>query len=364
MKKTVLSAYLGLRAALMLPFARVRPGFDPSRVRSVLVIRNDRVGDMVLTTPLLRAIGESMPEAELTVLASASNADVLTGNPDVARVVVQSGGLIKTAGELRQSRFDLAIDPVLTYGLGTAILCLLSGAKYRAGFAWAGREALFNLPCPPAEGGGHIVARHLDIARALGLAFIPSAPGIYISASEREAALDVMRGAGVDPGSGGPLVAIHPGGYYPSQRWPARRFGELAQGLADRYGARPVFFSGRAESGLVEEASAAMRDRPARLAGLGMREFLAALSLCRMFAGNNSGPLHCAAALGLPTLSFMGPTDTELFAPYGPGHAVLRKRLLPCLGCGKGYCERMTCMEGITVAEALDAAGKVLEALP
>jgi ADP-heptose:LPS heptosyltransferase len=362
LKKALLNTYLAGRGLPLRAFARAREGFEPSSVRSVLVIRNDRVGDMVLTTPLIRALKESMPSVRLTVLASRTNAEVLTGNPCVDDVLVQEGGLFETTAMLRRKGFDLAVDPILTYELPTAVLCLLSGARYSIGFAAGGREALFNLPCPSAGGKKHMVEHQLDLARALGLDFTPAAPELHVSLEEKLAVRDLLERAGIPTTEGRTIIAMHPGGHYPTQRWPARRFGELAKNLAEVYGAVPVFFSGCGEEGLAEEAASVMSSRPVCIKPGGLREFLAALSVCGMFIGNNSGPLHCAAALMLPTLSFIGPTDPDLFSPYGPGNTVLTAGL-SCAPCGKGRCEDMGCMTRITVGDALSAAGEIIKGL-
>jgi ADP-heptose:LPS heptosyltransferase len=106
---------------------------------------------MALSTPLFKALKTRYPDAEITVLASESNRDILQNNPNVDEILIYKG-LLDFINETRKKHFDMAIDLFLTHDLKQASMTYLSGAKYRLGFEDSGREIFFNVRCPSALG--------------------------------------------------------------------------------------------------------------------------------------------------------------------------------------------------------------------
>ena len=165
-KSALKALYLNTRgfvlntSALFFPGKKTAP--SPERIKSILFIRVDRVGDMVLSTPVLRAIKDALPKVHLTVMASPANASVLKNNPDVDDVTVYDrfAGLyekIRFIKRLRLKHFSLAIDPYNDYELKTACLAAMSGADHRIGYAAFGREIFFNSSAPIVDEGKHFV---------------------------------------------------------------------------------------------------------------------------------------------------------------------------------------------------------------
>ncbi|MGH9749460.1 MAG: glycosyltransferase family 9 protein, partial [Candidatus Polarisedimenticolia bacterium] len=158
-----------------------------------------------------------------------------------------------------------------------------------------------------------------------------------------------------------PRVAIHPGGHHPSQRWSPEQFADVITCLTERHGAACLVLAGPGEEGLVDRICAATTD--ALPAGpLDVRSMAALIGACELFVGCNSGPLHIAGALGVPTVSVMGPTDPVRFAPRGPADRVVRHPL-PCSPCDRGRCWHHTCLRGIEPEEVAALASGVLGAL-
>ncbi|NOZ70092.1 MAG: glycosyltransferase family 9 protein [Deferribacteres bacterium] len=355
--------YIATRRLALLPLRAVVKQVIPETagLKNILFLRHDGIGDMVLSTPVFRALKEGIPHAVLTVLAGPGNRDVLSGNPFVDEVMLYEPGLsgtVKMLRELRRRSFDIVIDPFLTYKLHTAFLALLSGAGCRLGFAIAGREVFFNLRCPEADDRRSISEQTLDMARALGLNPRDSMPRLYVSTREREAAWESLKAKGAAKGD--ILVGIHPGGRYESQRWPAGRFAMVADYIMSVYNARVVLFGAEGDREAVQFIRKVMSNTPLLMDGVGLRSFIAALSCCRLLICNNSGPLHIASALGIPSVSTMGPTVPWLWWPRGEGHIVIRKDL-PCSPCSLAVCASHRCMKLITVEEVIHAAGTQLD---
>jgi ADP-heptose:LPS heptosyltransferase len=350
--------YLAARAPVLLSlrlvrWRRPRPP-RPDEVKRLLVVRADRLGDMALTTAALMDLRAHFRRAEITVLAPPGPIELLQGHPAVdQRVALGPEGLPR---EL-VGRFDLAIDFTPDEALRGALLVARSRAPYRAGFTASGRQALFNLKGPRARGGRHVVDLNRDLVAALGAPAETPRPVLHVTARERGAAQARLAGLG----AASPRVAIHPGGHYSSQRWAPERFGELIAALTVRTGAACVVLHGPGEETLARRIAAATPDALI-VPAISVRDLMALLACCDLFVGNNSGPLHVAAALGLPTVSVAGPTDLERFTPRGAADRVLR-RPLPCSPCQRARCWHHTCLRAIEPEEVLEEAAAALRAV-
>jgi lipopolysaccharide heptosyltransferase II len=320
-------------------------------IGSILFIRVDRVGDMAISTPALRAIKAALPRVQLIVMASPANAPVLKNNPDVDEVIVydRSAGLLekmKFINGLRSHHFDLAIDPYTDYELKTAWLAGMSGADHRIGYAAFGREFFFNCPAPKVEGHRHFIDLTLDLLKRIGIPSENRSPAIYLEADEQVWAGQWLQENGF---KGKKVVAIHPGAYYETQRWLPEYYAELIRLIRERSQADVILFGGPSDIKVINDILSRVKMDICVYIQDDLRKFLAVLSQCQVLVCNNSGPLHCAAALKIPTISFMGPTVKELWMPVGEEHHVLRDDDLPCIGCNSGYCKIKThdCMRRI-----------------
>jgi lipopolysaccharide heptosyltransferase II len=310
-------------------------------IGSILFIRVDRVGDMALSTPALRTITAALPKVQLTVMASPANAPVLKNNPDVDEVIVydRSAGLLekkKFINGLKSRHFDLVIDPYTDYELKTAWLTGLSGAAHRIGYAAFGREIFFNCTLPKIEGNKHFVDGALDLLKHIGIPSENRNPAIYLGEDEQAWAGQWMQENGFH---GKKIVAIHPGAYYETQRWLPEHYAELIRLIRRQPQLEVVLLGGPSDTIVVEDILARLSHAVCVSIQDDIRKFFAILSHCQLFVCNNSGPLHCATALNIPTISFMGPSVKELWMPVGEHHHVLREDDLPCIGCNRGWCK-------------------------
>jgi len=348
---------LAARTPPLLALAILRrraPAPPPARVARILVVRTDRLGDMALTTAALQDLRDHFRRAEITVLAPAPSLALLEGHPAVdRRIALDRQGL----PDGFVGRFDLAIDFTPDASLRGALLVARARAKYRAGFAASGRQALFNLKAPPADARRHVFDLNRDLVTTLGAAPKAERPSLFVTPEERGDA----RGLLAALGAASPRVAVHPGGYYPSQRWSPERFGDLITLLTGRTGAACVVVHGPGEEDLAERVCAASPDA-LRAGPRSVRGLMGLLAVCDLFVGNNSGPLHIAGALGLPTVSVMGPTDPGRFTPRGPADRVVRHDL-PCSPCDRGRCWHHTCLRGVEPEELLREAEETVRSL-
>lgn len=314
------NAYLVSRRLALWPFALQRRRVSiPDPCRKILVVRIDRIGDLVLTTPFLRNLRESFPGAEIVLLGRCFAREILAGSKLTDRIwALDDPSDAQRVSGLAGERFDLALDLHHDYILRPAILTRRARAACSVGFDLAGRGVLFDIAVPGFE-RKHFVDESLDLLRALGHKPKRYPPEIHLPPDAEESARRLLANHGVRK----PYVVIHPGGYYPEQRWPAARFTALAQ-LIRNLGFQPVILGSRTDQLLINEMTKGMPEPPAVICGAPLGVSAAVIGGSRLFVGNNSGPLHIACALNVPSVSTMGPTDPVRFWPVS-GHAqVLR----------------------------------------
>ena len=334
--------------------------FDKSSVKSVFVFPLKRLGDAVLSIPAFRAIKESIPQSRITVFAPSYVQDILERIPSIDSIVPYSAdsSFYKKARRVRKlfdNPFDLAVDLTCDYTIEGAVLCYLSGAAYRVGYDTWKRGFLFNRPVKHDTRPAPVVDEILNIVQNIGLKTDDKSLKISASTEAIETAKKFLRFKDVKEND--LVIGIHPGGYYPTQRWLSERFAEVADKIIEKHKARVLVMGGSKEEELISRIKTSMANQPVVFLNQPIGDLLAMIQVCHLLICNNSGPLHMAAAVGIPTVSTMGPTLAERWWPQGENHIVLRQDL-PCMPCNEGRCRLKTleCMKLITVEDMLKAA--------
>lgn len=338
-------------------------------MRNILVIKLRYIGDVLLATPVLRTLREQFPEARLTMMVNSGTEEILRRNPDLDEVlVVRRGGpgeQLKLIQEIRLRHFDSVLD--LTDGDRSAVLSRLSGAPVRIGFneerRWRGLLYTSVVREPP--GVVHRLERDLEALRGLGIEPKVSLPVLRTSREDEEAATRLLENLGVavtTEGSRRPLVLLQPGARYWFKAWPVDRFAELADRLADLCECRILVGGDARDREVSETIRSRARCSPVVLAGkTTLLQLAAILKRCALFVGNDNGPMHMAAALGLPVVALFGPSDPAVWGPRG-GQAEVLYKGLDCRRCFHPTCTRgeESCVKLISVDEVFAAARKVL----
>jgi lipopolysaccharide heptosyltransferase II len=361
MYKTLLKKpYLRMRRMFLFPLGLLnrKSPLKKDEIKRILLLRHDRVGDMVLSTPVFRALKTEYPDAKITVLASENNHDILQNNPNVDEVLIYKG-MRSFMSEVHKKNFDMAIDLFLTHDLKQPFMTYISGAKYRLGFEDSGREIFFNMRSPSTLPQKRMVEHLSDLAVAAGAETVDSEPEIFLSEEEKKWALSLLSDMGLEESL---IIAVHPGAFYPSQRWPAERFGESARQIIEHCRTAIFIFGGKNERHLLEKIRNIAGDRSHIFCGLPLRQFMALLNCCSLLICNNSGPLHIASALRIPTVSMTGPTVVPLWLPPSENHIAVNKEL-QCSPCNRADCRDHSCMEQISVKEVMSEVSRQCEAM-
>ena len=312
LRKLVLSA-----GALLLPKRRMP---EPGSIKSILVVRTDCLGDAVLSLPFFESVRRAHDRAHMTILCRADLADLVGGASGADAVIGYTGLSTGLLARLRAAHYDLAIDAVLDSDLLTAVICRASGARFCVGFESRDRGVILDQAVAVA-GQRHFTEELAELAAALGLPEERSEPKLRLSRSQLDQARASLAARGIAPAD--KLLFIHPGGHYRAQRWPAGRFAHAAASARRSFGCKVIAAAGPAEASELET----IRDiaRPdAVFLGPTTLDLASLIALSGVFAGNNSGPLHLAGALGVPTVSTMGPSDPVRWRPLGRHVAVLK----------------------------------------
>lgn len=362
--------YLKCRAASLSaikPFLGPCPHEAPQkshRFQKILFIRTDRIGDMVLSTPAFKAIKTTFPDAVLTVLASRANCSLIQSDPYVDEIIVHdsSAGLKDAARmvrTLRSQRFNVVIDPMTSHDAQTAILSFLTEAETRVGFRGFGREVFFTAPVERPEPRHGILNLHHALLTRLGIHCSGIEPELFLCEAEIDRARRWVRRVAPD---GERIIGLHPGAHYATQRWGIRNFAALIELLSKDTGLRPVVLGGTADMPLVKGILSQTNASLPAVHSSDLRDSMALISQLNALICNNTGPLHIAAALKVPTVSFMGPTVKSLWTPSGNRHRVLRADDLDCIGCNSGFCRKgtMACMQRHTPDIARQALVELL----
>jgi heptosyltransferase-2 len=353
LKSVVKRFYLGIRQIALWPFVILRKTtvLAPHEIQKILFLRHDRIGDIVLSTAALKSLRRAYPHARITVLASWRNYEILNGNPSVDEILIYKG-FTWFMREIRARNYDLVIDPFLTYEMKQAAMTFFAKGRYRIGFEEAGREVFFNVRGPAVSPSKPMVDHLLDLADLAGGKREGCEPEVFLRDKEIAWATKVLAEKGI--GADELIIAIHPGAHYPSQRWPAERFGKVAQQILEQGETKVILLGSNDEEGLLETVKKSVGKNIPIFSSGSIREFMAFLSRCDLLLCNNSGPMHIAAALKVPTVSMVGPTITPLWLPVGENNVVINKAL-PCSPCNRAICKDHRCMELITVDQVLDS---------
>lgn len=340
--------------------------------RRILITRMKFIGDILLTTPMIRSVRSAHPDAYIAYLGEKNAVSLLEHNPYLDEIIgfnFSRSTILeqsRVALLLRRRKFDLVID--LFGNPRTALLTYLSGARVRIGLnrPWRGKSYTVRI----ADDGRQrsAIEFHSRFGEAVGMPPATPKTEIVLTDQERAAAetllRDVAGSAGRDPSR--PLVGVHPGATWPAKRWPADRFAGVADRLASELGACVIVTAGPDEDDTTRSLASHAKMKPIMLPVMSLRLLAAVISLCNAYISNDAGPMHIAAAVGTPTIGLFGPGEENIWFPYAAtdGHQALRKDV-PCHPCHLDFCNRegegfMECMKRLMVNDVFEAVKSVL----
>ena len=317
--------------------------FNPAALERISIRATNWLGDAVMSLPAIRVIRQVCPRTEIALVARPSVAELYARESAINRVIPCPA--FKTLSErrafaagLRKQHFDAAF--LLPNSFDAALTAWLARIPERIGYARDGRGWLLTRAIPRPEPGD--IPRHerfyyLELLRRAGLIeHFPESSAIRLEgiSAAREAGAARLRELGVE----GAAIGVSPGAAYGNaKRWPPERFAEAARAVAKALGASVLVFGSAAERELCETVAAGLHsggvDARNLAGGTTLGEFIGLAAACRLYLTNDSGAMHVASALGVPTVAVFGSTDDVTTGPTGPLARVVREHAecSPCL---------------------------------
>lgn len=356
----------------------------------ILFIKLCCVGDLLFTTPTVRAFRKALPSAHLAYLVGNWSQDVVLCNPHLNEVIlfdkpfqgenklVLAKRSLQTILEIRKKQFDAAV--IFHRSASAFAFAALGGIKKRIGFDLP-RWGFLCTTKVPYDSQVHEVDRYLRLAEAVGIPAAGIETEMAPTVEAKEHADLWLRSEALSEAEF--LVAMQPsGGENPGskmaiKRWDWERYARLADRISSEFGAKIVLVGGKSDAEIHQKIISHSKCKPIDLSGRTTFAQVGAIAQrCQLFVGNDSGPLHIAAAVGTPTISLFGPSDPRLVAPRGEKHRFIWFQI-SCAPCyrpdvvPRGYASKyaviecvnpkyMECMELIEVEQVMTMARQIL----
>ncbi len=331
-------------AALLLP----RQRGPVEGIWKILVVEIWNIGDVIIATTALQALRARYPDAWISLLAKPHAEELLRGSGLVDEVIpfdfpwtaetekyrwanYDREAIAALFRRLREEKFDLTVDCRMDFR--NNIVTFATRARRRVGYAFGGGSFLLTDAIPVASRGQHKVGDWLKLMEAVGSqrgakaitkseSGRPIAPRLTLLPEERQAAAAALESMGIAPRD--LIVALHVGGSHPTKRWPPERFAEVADSLAESYGAKIVVLVDPEGHG----AHLPLRT-PACYVTPSLRELMAFIGSVDLLICNDGAPMHIADALGVPVVAIFTSGNPRWYGPSGKHQKVVGKGAPP-----------------------------------
>jgi len=356
--------------ALLAEKGKLIPQKADPRYKRILVVRTDRIGDLLLSTPVIHALRQKYPQAYISMMVAPHAKDIIEGNPYLDEIIVYDKDgkhkswlrSFKFAGRIKKKKFDLAL--ILHPTNRVHLLTFLAGIPERLGY---NRKIGFLLTRKrehtKQEGKKHEAEYNLDLLSDLGIT--GNARDLFMPVrNESELWVkDLFVKQGIKDTD--KILAVNPGASCPSKVWPAERFAQVAEKLAGRYNFKILILAGPKDMHLADKVAQGIKVKAINLAGkTSVSQLASILKRCALFISNDSGPVHIASALGTPVISIFGRNQPGLspqrWGPLGGRSKHLHKEV-GCILCLAHNCvKEFACLKAISVEDVVKAAEEIL----
>jgi len=321
---------------------------DKSQVKRILFITLSNVGDIILTTPVLRALAKEFPDARIDVLVGPRGKEIFEKDPRIFKLIIYDKHLSvaqkrRLQLKLKKLSYDLIVD------LRNTVFPILLGPKYRT-------ATIHKFP----KNVIHKRARHLHRLKFLGIDNLTEPAYIYIPHEDEEYAERILHEDGVSE----PIIAVNPGAKSHLKRWTAEGFAYVCDKLIGESKVHIVFIGIDDDSEIVDKVIGKMKVKKNVhnfVNKTNIRQLAALLKRSKVLITNDSAPLHLGCAMGTKVLALFGPTDPRKYGPTGDLDIVITRKL-HCSPCEVAECEHnYECMRLIPPEEVFDVAKLMVE---
>ena len=347
---------------------RLPKDFTPKRI---LIVKLDHIGDVLLATPVLTNLRLAYPNTELHALTGTWSRVILENHPDVDKVLEYNSPMFCRHAQptsvkdtfqlyrhLRKQKYDLLVELRGDWRIGLFSLLRVTPKRIsRAALQIANRLGFLQFS------GTHETIRNLDVLKHVGIPTPQQNTTFSVPKEDEKWASNFIEDQQIKREH--PLIAIHPGSPIILKRWHPERYAELADWLIDQKNAQIIFVGVKDEIPVIDHIQDMMQGESINIAGeTTITQLASILQRCPVFIGNDSGPMHLAAAVGTKTIGLYGPGDPTRFGPVGDKCQTIQKKsdCPPCLGttCRFGEEGCMSKIQVIDVIQVIEESGYML----
>jgi len=330
----------------------------------ILVTRNDKLGDVILATPVIASLSASFPEAEVWFLVRPLYEELFQGHPHLKGVLTDRGGragFLQLLDQVRRLNFDAALILFSDFRMG--LLSFLAGIPLRIGPASKPAQIFYNKRIwqHRSRAERSETDYNLELAQALGATPLRQ---LDVATSAGAKASVAAFFAGLQRDRSKPLIGVHPGSGGSDRNWRPERYAEFMQAAVRELGADIFITSGPDDKDVLRRVTAKFTDKYfAYPPGHGLQVLAEILRHVDVFVSGSTGPMHLAAAVGTPTVSLFSPLRVarpERWGPLGNPQVTLQPDLPVCHKCRPRKCGHPYCVELVSTKQVLEAARGLL----
>ncbi|OGC85762.1 MAG: lipopolysaccharide heptosyltransferase II [candidate division Zixibacteria bacterium RBG_16_43_9] len=337
--------------------------------QKILIIQTAFLGDVVLTTPLIKAVKKEYPRSKVFFLLIPQTKELLQNNPHLDGVIVYDkknkekgvSSFLALAGKIRASGFDLALIPHRSFR--SALLAYLARIPQRIGFDKSSGAFLLTKKIKYIQSQSE-AKRNLSLLEKDIPPENDCLPGLFPSEDDFKYIEELFRSWDVKRED--KIVGVAPGSVWNTKRWLPERFGEVAESLIEKLGAKVIFIGGKEDEKLCLEIASNMKSKPLIAAGkTSPLQSAALISRCQVILSNDTAPMHIAVAMRVPVVAIFGSTIPEFgFEPTGKDDLIIQKEIYcrPCGIHGKRKCpeKHFRCIKEIQTEEVFETVTRKL----
>ncbi len=338
----------------------------------ILIVRTDRIGDVILSTPVIKALRSAFPESYISMMVRPYTKDIVEGNPYLNEVIVYDKdkkekswlSSVKFAFMLRKKKFDLAVilHPINRVNIMTFIAGIPQRVGYNRKFGFLLTKKILYAK--------HLGQRHeleytLDVLRTIGIEPKDKSPFVPIRAESEKYIDDLLQKNKVSTYD--KIIAIHPGASCASRIWPQDKYAKLADCLIDKYNAKIIIISDEGQKDITDKVLQNVRNSQGVIDFTGktsISQLTSFLRRARLLISNDSGPVHLATAVGTPVIAIFGRKEPGVaplrWKPVGQRDKFLQKDV-GCRVCLAHNCKNgFNCLKAIMVEDVLSCVDEIL----
>lgn len=329
-----------------------------SEIKKILCIKPRGIGDIILSTIILDNLHSFFPSAEIDYLTEEFAKDSVSTHPLVSRVLSynKEDSILAIVKKVRKQKYDLVFD--LWTNPRTAQITFLSGAKYRVGYSYRGRKYAYNIKANVGRGDYHSAEHNLELLKVLDIPIISKKIFYLIDNESKEFANQFISKLV----SSKYLIGIIPSGGWDSKRCTTQKWNEILAAVKSQCDCKFLILWGPEDYQDAKSITTKNEQFTYLAPETNLKQLAALISKCNLIIANDSGPMHLAAAIGIPTLGLFGPTDPKKHGPYSEKSDYVIKSDLHCIICNKLFCPyNKECFNEMDVSEVVNKSLMLLK---